>query len=280
MIITVTSGKGGTGKTLIAIALAQSIKNVQFLDCDVEEPNAAIFLKPDISENVSIDTFIPEIDSDKCNFCGQCQQICKYNALAVLKSKVLVFPQLCHHCGACTWKCSQKAITEKTVQLGIIQKGAAGQIEFLSGVLDVGQPTAPPLILALKKLINKNKNVILDSSPGVACPVIATLYQSDFVLLVTEPTPFGLYDLKLAVEVCEIFGLKNGLIINRSDGTDDATQQYCEEKSIPILLRIPFERKIAENYSRGISLIETFPEYKKQFRTVFEQISNIGLAEQ
>jgi len=276
MVITVTSGKGGTGKTLVATSMAQSIDNVQFLDCDVEEPNAHIFLKPEINQQIPVFTFIPEIDLKKCDFCKKCQEICRYNAIAVLKNKVLVFEQLCHHCGACVWVCPQKVITEKKIQLGIMEKGEVNGIEFLSGKLEVGQPTSPPLIKELKKYIDKKKNVILDSSPGVACPVIETLHNSDFVILVTEPTPFGLYDLQLAVEICEQLNLKKGVIINRAGKNEDTTEDYCKKKNIPILLKIPFKRTIAEGYSKGFSLVEILPEYKDEFRDLVNTIREIS----
>lgn len=276
MVITVTSGKGGTGKTLVATSMAQSIDNVQFLDCDVEEPNAHIFLKPEIHQQIPVFTFIPEIDLKKCDFCKKCQEICRYNAIAVLKNKVLVFEQLCHHCGACVWVCPQKAITEKKVQLGIMEKGKSNKIEFLSGKLKVGQPTSPPLIKELKKYINKKKNVILDSSPGVACPVVETLHNSDFVILVTEPTPFGLYDLQLAVEICEQLNLKKGVIINRAGKNEDTTENYCKKKNIPILLKIPFKREIAVGYSKGFSLVEILPQFKNKLKNLLDTIKEIS----
>jgi MinD superfamily P-loop ATPase len=272
MIIAVTSGKGGTGKTLVSTSIAKSIKNVQFLDCDVEEPNSCYLLNPEIKEVIPVMTFIPEINSEKCNFCKICQEKCRYNAIAVLKDKVMVFQELCHHCGACVYLCPQKAMVEKEMQLGIIEKGEADGIEFLAGKLDIGQPVAPPLIKELKKYIDRDKNVILDSSPGVACPVINTLYQSDFVIMVTEPTPFGFYDLKLTVEICENLNLKKGVIINRAGQGDEIIEDYCRENNIPVLLKIPFKREIAVGYSNSIPLCDVLPEYKDKLAEVHERI--------
>ncbi len=276
MVITVASGKGGTGKTLISTSLAISIGNVQFLDCDVEEPNSYIFIKPVIEKEIGIETFVPEIDLSKCNFCKKCQEICKYNAIAVLKDKVIVFEQLCHHCGACIWVCPNKAISEKKVKLGTIRKGKSNSIEFFEGRLEVGQPVAPPLIKELKKYIVQEKDVIVDSAPGVACPMVNAVYGSDFVILVTEPTPFGLYDLKLAVEVCENLNLKKGVIINRSGKEDNLIENFCEEKKIPVIFKIPFRREIAEGYSKGLSLPEISSEYKTEFKNLFEKIKNLN----
>ncbi|RKY30779.1 MAG: (4Fe-4S)-binding protein [Candidatus Omnitrophota bacterium] len=275
MVITVGSGKGGTGKTLISTSLAMSIGNVQFFDCDVEEPNSYIFIKPVIEEEIGIETFVPEVDLSKCNFCKKCQEICRYNAIAVLKNKVIVFEQLCHHCGACIWVCPNKAISEKKVKLGTIRKGKSDSIEFFEGRLEVGQATSPPLIRELKKYIEKGKDVIIDSAPGVACPFVNAVYGSDFVILVTEPTPFGLYDLKLAVEVCENLNLKKGVIINRSGKGDNLIEDFCREKNIPVILKIPFRREIAEGYSKGLSLPEIDPQYKMEFKTLFEKIKNL-----
>ena len=275
MIITVASGKGGTGKTLISTSFAKSIDNVQFLDCDVEEPNSYYFIHPTIEEEIPVKSFIPEVDYGKCNFCGRCQEICRFNAIAVVKNKVMIFETLCHHCGACIWVCPEKAMKEKEITLGIIKKGKRENIEFFEGKLVVGQPVAPPLIKEVKKRIRKDKNVIIDCAPGVACPMVNAIYGSDFVILVTEPTPFGFYDLKLAVEICENLNLKKGVIINRSNGNDKVIEDFCKRKGIPVLLKIPFDKKIAENYSKGITLVDTFPEFKEKFKKLFEEIKNL-----
>jgi MinD superfamily P-loop ATPase len=272
MIISVASGKGGTGKTTIAVNLALSLKNVQFLDCDVEEPNAHIFLKPSIKETKAVSILVPKIDESKCNFCGRCAQICAYNALAVLKDKVLVFSQLCHGCGGCKLLCPQKAITEMDREIGVIEIGSSDNLQFVHGRLNIGEAMPVPLIRAVKKYINSKKVVIIDVSPRVSCPVIEAVKGSDFCILVTEPTPFGLYDLTLAVEVLRKLNIPFGVIINRSDIGDNKLDEYCRNEEISVLMRIPFKREIASCYSKGRSILEVFPEYRREFELMFEKI--------
>ncbi|MDI6916514.1 MAG: ATP-binding protein [Thermoplasmatales archaeon] len=274
MIISVASGKGGTGKTTVAVNLALSLNNVQFLDCDVEEPNAHIFLKPEINIEKSASIPIPEINPNKCNFCGRCSEACEFNAVAVLKNKVLVFPELCHGCGACKLVCRANAVEEKNKNIGVIRIGKTGNVDYVDGVLNVGEPIATPLIRKVKKEINKNKTVIIDASPGVACPVIETVYNSDYCILVTEPTPFGLYDLKLAVDVLKKMNIPFGVIINRDGIGDDKVEKYCEKEKIKIILKIPMSKDIARLYSKGISFVNEMPEWKEKFIDLIEGIKN------
>ncbi|MBM3212752.1 (4Fe-4S)-binding protein, partial [Candidatus Poribacteria bacterium] len=257
MIISVASGKGGTGKTTVAVNLALSIDNcVQFLDCDVEEPNAHLFLKPEINEKIKASVPIPEIDESKCTFCGKCQKICAYNAIAIIsKTKdrnggALIFPHLCHSCGGCALLCPEKAINEVNKEIGIIETGTipAGKchnIQFAHGRLNIGEIMSPPLIRQVKGYINPTHTTIIDAPPGTSCPVIAAVDGSDFCLLVTEPTPFGLNDLVLAVEVLKKLNIFYAVIINRSDIGDEGVETYCRDNSIPIIMRIPFDRDIA-----------------------------------
>lgn len=272
MVISVASGKGGTGKTTIATGLALSISNVQLLDCDVEEPNVHIFLKTrrETSEVVSIP--IPKIDESKCNFCGECARICAYNALAVLKDRVLVFPHLCHGCGGCGLLCPQKAITEVGKEIGVVEIGGSKEPEFVQGILNIGEVMAPPLVRAVKKKIHTEKTVIIDVPPGTSCPVIEAMKGSDFCILVTEPTPFGLHDMILAVEVVRKLKIPFGVVINRASLGDDKVDQYCADENIQILMRIPFDREIAVSYSNGIPLTEAKREYLEKFRKMFQLI--------
>jgi len=276
MIISVASGKGGTGKTIISTSLALSLGEVQFLDCDVEEPNAHIFLKPQINERISVGIPVPEVDETKCNFCGKCAQICEFNAIVVIKKKVLFFPELCHGCGGCSYICPENAIKEVEREIGVIEKGPSGNIDFSHGILNVGEPMAPPLIKQVKGLITNNKDVIIDASPGTSCPVVETVKDSDFCLLVTEPTPFGLNDLTLAVEMLKKLAIPCGVVINCADIGDDEVNKYCESEKIPILMTIPWDRKIAEAYSRGTPLIEALPEFGNKFSKLHKEIERLS----
>ncbi|MEA2004861.1 MAG: ATP-binding protein [Acidobacteriota bacterium] len=277
MIISVASGKGGTGKTTVAVNLALSIKKnhpVQFLDCDVEEPNAHFFLKPNISESPPVFIPVPEVIEEKCTYCGKCAEVCAYNAIAVLKDTVMVFPELCHGCGGCQLLCPEGAIRETGKRIGIIEFGSSDNLQFIHGKLDIGQAMSPPLIRAVKKHINHTRTIIIDVPPGTSCPVIEAVKGSDFVLLVTEPTPFGLNDLQLAVETMEELIIPFGVIINRADIGDRKVQDYCEKENIPVLMTIPMDRDIAVAYSEGKALIETQSAYKQKFIELFEKVQN------
>jgi len=277
MIISIASGKGGTGKTTVSINLALALSDSQslkFLDCDVEEPNAYFFLKPELSQKIPVSIPIPEINEEKCDFCGKCAEICEYNALAVLKDTVLVFAELCHGCGGCTLLCPEKAITEKDRQIGIMEIGSTGRITFIHGKLNIGEAMSPPLIRAVKKQINPSEIVIIDAPPGTSCPVIESVKGSNFSLLVTEPTPFGLNDLKLAVETLKQMNIPHGVVLNRAGVGDNKVKNYCNRENIPILMEIPMDRKIAEAYSEGKSIIETMPEYKQKFLVLYKKIKN------
>ena len=274
MIIAIASGKGGTGKTTVAVNLTLSLDNVQLIDCDVEEPNSNLFLKLKLERAEDVSIQIPVIDEEKCTHCGKCSELCQYNALAVLPDKVMVFKELCHGCGLCQMACPQRAITEKDRTIGIIEK-ADGEIEFLRGVLNIGEAMSTPLIKRLKEKMNREKTVILDVPPGTACPVIEAISGVDYCLLVTEPTPFGLYDLRLAVELCKELNVKFGVIINRDGMGNQDTENFCNEQGIPILLRIPYDRKIAELYSKGIPFVREIPEWRERFGDVFRKIERV-----
>jgi MinD superfamily P-loop ATPase len=275
MIISVASGKGGTGKTTVAVSLALTLlgrRPVQFLDCDVEEPNAHLFIKPSIDRTIPVFIPVPEVDEATCTFCGKCAEVCAYNAIAVIKNTVLVFSEICHGCGGCSLLCPEKAIKEVGKKIGVLEFGAAGNLQFVHGKLDIGQPMSPPLIRAVKKYINTERTVIIDVPPGTSCPVIEAIKGSDFCLLVTEPTPFGLHDLRLAVETVRQLKIPLGVIINRTGLGDQKVEEYCQKERIPILMTIPFDRKIAAAYSEGIPVVEAIPAYRQEFFEIFERI--------
>ncbi|MDM8514582.1 ATP-binding protein [Desulfobacterales bacterium HSG16] len=287
MIISVASGKGGTGKTTVATNLAFSIgADVRIMDCDVEEPNAHLFLKPEIEEKSIVFTPVPEIDEEKCTFCKKCAEICRFRAIAVMDQIVLTFPELCHSCGGCVAVCPEDAISEIGRELGIMEKGRVNGIDFAHGKLRIGEAMSPPLIRKVRSSVESDKgqlgekNVgkinIIDAPPGTSCPVIAAMKGTDFVLMVTEPTPFGLHDLKLAVEAVKLLGIPAGLVINRADIGDDTVKEYARKEKLPVLMEIPFDRKIAEVYSKGELIVEKMPEWKDKFRDLYRQINEIG----
>jgi MinD superfamily P-loop ATPase len=290
MVITVASGKGGTGKTTIASNLAKSIEgiysqpdakqSVWVLDCDVEAPNAALFLKPAFDTSKTVERLFPQINSEKCTGCGRCAEVCVYNALAVVNKQVIFFKELCHACGSCALNCPENAISEHAEVVGTLEKGASSNLGVAQGTLTIGFSSPVPVIRDLKKWIlpglNSKIPVIIDASPGTACPVVEALRGSDFALLVTEPTPFGLHDLRLICQlVQEEFNLPCGVVINKSGNTDQMIEDFCQEKQIPVLMRIPLSKDIAVAYSHGQMLIDYLPEYKEKFIQLHQRIEKI-----
>jgi MinD superfamily P-loop ATPase len=270
MVITVASGKGGTGKTTVATNLAVAVESdVQVLDCDVEEPNAHLFLKPKISDTTAVTTPVPEIDLEKCTLCGECEKICQFKAIVVLDDTVLTFPEMCHGCGGCTAVCPAAAIKEIGRELGVIETGCRKGVTFGHGRLRIGEAMAPPLIKKVRALALPDRFTIIDAPPGTSCPVIASMKGADFVVLVTEPTPFGLHDLKLAVGAVNQLGIPHGLVINRAEMGDRQVYAYAKDEHIPILMEIPFDRQVAEVYSNGDLIVETHSEWKEAFRQLF-----------
>lgn len=278
MIISVASGKGGTGKTLVSTSLALSIKDtgkVQLLDCDVEEPNAHLFLKPVITHREAVCIPVPRVDNAKCTYCGKCAQVCAYHAIAVVPKHVLTFMELCHGCGACSYLCPEKAITEEGREIGVVESGHSDGMSFAHGKLNIGEAMAPPVIRRVKELANRDATVIIDVPPGTSCPVVEAVEGSDFCLLVTEPTPFGLNDLVLAVETVRELNVPCGVVLNRAGVGDGKTEEYCLKENIPVLLTIPLDTEIARLYSNGITLVSGMPAWKNDFARLFEKIGDI-----
>lgn len=278
MILSVASGKGGTGKTLVATSLAHALQHrmpVTLLDCDVEEPNDHIYMRAQLVASHPVTVPVPFVDESKCITCGMCHDVCAFNAIAVLGSAVLVFKELCHGCGACTRFCPVGAITEVPHEIGVVEEGDAEGIRFVDGILTIGQPMAPPIIRRVKEYTASDGVTIIDASPGTSCPVVEAVKGSDFCILVTEPTPFGLNDLRLAVETMRELELPHGAVINRVGVGDARTEQYCKEEGIPVLLTIPLDERIARSYSRGIPLLEALPEYGTRFVEMYERIMEL-----
>jgi MinD superfamily P-loop ATPase len=277
MNIAIASGKGGTGKTLVATSLAISLHGANasaaLVDCDVEAPNDHLFLQPTYSESRPVTIAVPSIDAERCTHCGECARVCNFHAIAVAPKTVLVFDELCHGCGACSLICPENAITETPHTVGVISRGEAHGMPFAAGELQIGEPLAVPIIHQLTANLPATDYVILDSPPGNACSLVATLKHADFALLVTEPTPFGLHDLRAAVSVARTLGVPAGLVINRAGNPYPALEGYCQEVSLPILMRIPFDRRIAEGYAAGQLLVETLPEYREQFIALAQRIA-------
>jgi len=272
MILSIASGKGGTGKTTVATNIALSLSQAQLIDCDVEEPNAHVFLPVTTNRSENVTISIPAIDETRCTHCGACSKFCAYNALAILPNKVLIFPELCHSCTGCALVCPVKAVQWKEKTIGTLEHGHTDNIDFYKGLLLVGEIQAIPVLKTLKTKIDPSKNVILDAPPGTACPMIETISASDYCILVAEPTPFGLHDLKLAVEVVHFLHIPFGVIINRDGMGDDAVETYCKKQNIPILLKIPHDEQIAKLYSKGVAFVQEMPEWKEQFTQLFTKI--------
>ena len=277
MIISIASGKGGTGKTTVATNLAISLESdVQILDCDVEEPNCHLFIDPAIEEVRTVTTPVPKVDEERCTLCGKCADICQFKAIVVIGETVLPFPELCHSCGGCIEVCPEKAISETGRELGVIERGYKNGLGFVHGRLRVGEAMSPPLIRKVRSFAQPDMLTIIDAPPGTSCPVIAAMKGTDFVLMVTEPTPFGLHDLKLAVGAVKLLEIPCGLVINRSDMGDDQVRTYAEQENLPILMEIPFDRRIAEAYSRGKLIVEVMPEWQEKFLGLYRHIKEMA----
>ena len=281
MKLAVASGKGGTGKTTIAtnlaVMLADKGTSVQILDCDVEEPNCHIFLNPEIDSTIPVTVPVPRVAEETCTGCGTCAEVCEFSAIAVIKGKVLLFPELCHGCGACRLFCPEGAIDEIPKNVGTVEKGSANGMGFIHGLLNIGELMSPAVIGGVKAAATDGEMIIIDSPPGTSCPVIEAVRDADFVLLATEPTPFGLNDLELAVGMVRVLDIPFAVAINRCDVGNDDVVRYCNEEAIDIILEIPDDRRIAEAYSRGEMIVHAVPEYRQLFDACWEKIEGLLL---
>ena len=276
MKIAIASGKGGTGKTMVATSLADSLSgltSLTFLDCDVEAPNAHLFLKPIFTNEEPVEVPIPEIDPARCTLCGRCVEVCQYHALAKIGERMLVFPQLCHSCGSCTLTCPEGAIREVGKAIGTLREGkTASGVTFLNGELAIGEPMPTPIIREVKKAAPAAGLTVIDCPPGASCSVVTAIHDADYVILVTEPTPFGWHDLKQMLGVLEQTGAPAGIVINRDGIGDQAIENQLAALPLPILMRIPFREEIAANLARGELLTEILPEYREAFQSLYQQI--------
>ncbi len=276
MRISVASGKGGTGKTTIAVNLALSIDNAMLIDCDVEGPNSHIFFKEQMVKLKDVSIPAPEFDLDKCTLCGKCADFCQYNAIAIVGEKLLFFEELCHGCGGCKIICPEDAIAEVDHHIGIIEKGGTESITLYHGLLNIGEPFGVPIIRELKGFADESKITIFDSPPGTACPAVEAMRDSDFCILVTEPTPFGLHDLTLTVDVMREIGTPFGVVVNRDGIGDDRVDVYCRNENIQLLAKIPNDLDIARLYSKGVPIVEGLPEYKALFAEMFDKVREVA----
>ena len=281
MQITVISGKGGTGKTTVATNLAYISNklgnNTCYADLDVEAPNGAIFLKPSISTTTDVTILIPEVDDSKCISCGLCSEICRYGAISFAGKKVEIFPNLCHSCGGCYLVCPTNAISENEMRVGQIEYGKAYGFDFYQGKLDIGKREAVRIIDELNNILTEKDSIIFaDASPGTTCPVVSACRNADFVLAVTDPTPFGISDLKLTLDMIKRLSIPLGIFINRSDiGDLYRLESLTRSRNIPILGKLNYSREIAENYSSGKLLTQISSDIEDLFIQLFDRLKGM-----
>lgn len=279
LTLAVASGKGGTGKTTVSASLACAAADAgykaAYLDCDVEEPNGHLFLKPSINYRHMVGIPVPVVDQEKCIACGLCGEICQFSAIVCINKNVLTFDKMCHGCGGCSLVCPTEAITEESRNIGVVETGNCGNLKFYHGKLNIGEVLSPPLIKAVRSAVQDNELSIIDASPGTSCPVIAAINGADYVLLVTEPTPFGINDLEIAVDMVKELRIPHAVVVNRSVPEYTLARDFCRDNNIKILTEIPDDRRVAEAYSIGKLPYSGVPGY----RELFERLLNTVMKE-
>jgi MinD superfamily P-loop ATPase len=277
--LAVASGKGGTGKTTVATNLAWVASRtgafVAYLDCDVEEPNGQIFLKPAVNWRSPVTVPVPVVDHDLCDHCGNCGELCQYSAIVCLGNRVLVFPEMCHSCGGCSLVCTPSAITEVDREIATLLVGDSGSVHYVQGLLEIGEAMSPPVIRAVKEKAPRADLVIVDAPPGTSCPVVESIRDCDYVLMVTEPTPFGLHDLELALDMADAVGIRCAVVVNRAGRDGSATRQFCRSRGVEILAELPGDRRVAEAYSRGVLASEAVPGFHDRFLSLLARIREL-----
>lgn len=281
MKIAIASGKGGTGKTTISTNLAKYTSEQEetvLADLDVEEPNSKIFIQGQLIDSQNKFTMVPNWKSDKCTFCGKCSEVCYFNAITQLPNEILVFPKLCHSCYACSELCPVDALPMQSEKMGVMEQYQDGNLSFIESKLDIGQEQAVPLIEQTIDFVDQkypDETIkFFDTPPGTSCPVIEAMKSTDYVILVTEPTPFGLHDLKLAAETVKKLDIPHGVVINRYGIGNAGVEEYCEEEDIPIIATIPNSRKVAELYSNGDLLYKEIEEVKQAMENIYQTIED------
>lgn len=280
MVIAVAAGKGGTGKTLVAVNLAltlhrEGIKTL-LLDADVEEPNAHLFLEPEWYGHEPVLLPVPEVDTGLCDLCGDCARACAFGALAVTRERVMSFEELCHGCGACSLVCPRKAISDKGRGIGVLEFGRTGEsLEMARGLLEIGEPKASPVISRLKEHLDPEAVNIVDCGPGTGCAAMTTVRGADLCVMVTEPTPFGLHDMGMAVEMAGALGVRSAVVINKDIPGESAVREFCREKGLEVVMSIPFSMEIARSYSRGANLVDEDPSWSERFMSVYRRLRDM-----
>lgn len=278
MKIAVLSGKGGTGKTLVSVNLACAAEQAVYVDCDVEEPNGHLFLKPEITETKSVAVSVPEVEMSKCNGCRKCVDFCQYNALALLKDNLLIFHEICHSCGGCILFCPEKALQSKQRPIGTIETGSSENVTVLTGCLNTGEVSGVPIIKKLMELLPKQETIVVDCPPGSACIVMESIREADYCVLVAEPTLFGVHNLAMVYELVKLFNKSFGVVLNKCLPGENPAKRYCQENQLPILAEIPYEESLGSLNSKGLIAVREDAQYRELFRKMLHQITKEGLA--